>query len=693
MKYIKSLLLALMSILQIQVYSQEFEEVLKAVSPDREENKHFGSEVEIYGNYAVEGSFYEDKDANEENPVYFAGAAYIYERDINGKWQFKQKITASDRDSTDYFGAAAALFNNYLVIGAPREDDDATGENKIKDAGSIYVFRRQIDGKWIEMQKLVASDRDSLDYFGSTVAICGKYIVAGAPHDEDDANGENEFSQAGSAYIFELDKSGTWHEVQKIVGSERGKSFEFGSSVSIDKEIIVVGVYGEDFEELNSAGAVYVYEKNLTGTWVEKTRLVPDVRGYYELFGFSVDISGDYVIVGTPDDNENELDADSLYRSGSASIFERHADGNWYFVQKLVAPVRADKDYLGQDVSISGNYAIAGAIGEDENELEEDSIDWAGAVFLFKRNTEGLWELIQKIVPDDRAEEDYIGENICISNDYILIGADWQDKDELGGNELSNAGALYFYEACKAESTSDPDNILENGDFESCNLAPWWIYTSVEQDQPATFIIDNGMCGIFPQDVTSAPEPWHIQFMQQFSAVQEAKINPGSVYELTFDARAGVKDRSCLLFFGLDEEPYTDILYHTILLDTVMKSYAVEIPVSTELSSVKLGFYLGAEMSPVWLDNIRLVYERENLLSETAGQNIRVFPNPTEKNLHVSTNCPVLIELYSSLGHLIYTQTLPQGESVISLHDLPGGVYYVHISNDQGSTAHKVIHY
>lgn len=693
MKYIYSLSLAFLSMLQIQVYSQEFEEVLKVVSPDREENKHFGSEVEICGNYAVEGSFYEDKDANEENPVHFAGAAYIYERDINGKWQFVQKITASDRDSVDYFGNAAAIFNNYLVIGASREDDDAHGENKMKDAGSVYVFKRQIDGTWIEMQKLAASDRDSLDYFGSSVAIDGKYIVTGAVHDEDDANGENEISHAGSAYIFELDENGTWHEIQKITGSKRGNSFEFGSSVSIDKETILVGVYGEDFEELNSAGTVYVYEKNSTDIWIEKTKLVPDIRGYYEFFGFSVDISGDYVIVGTPFDNENELDEDSLYRPGSASIFERHADGNWYFAQKLVAPVRADKDYLGQDVSISGNYAIAGAIGEDENEHEEDSLDWAGAVFLFKRNTEGRWELIQKIVTSDRGAEDYIGENICISNDYILIGADFEDEDELGGNELKNAGSLYFYEACKVESTDDPDNILENGDFGSCSLAPWWIFTSVEQDQPATFIIDNGMCGIFPQDTAPTPQTWHIQFMQQFSVAQEANINPGFVYELTFDAYAGVKDRSCFLFFGLDEEPYTDILYHTILLDTMMKSYSVEIQVSTELSSVKLGFYLGAETSPVWLDNIRLVYERENSLAETAGQNIKVFPNPAGNNLHVATNYISLIELYSSLGHLIYRQIIPQGESVINLPDLPGGVYYVHISNDQGSTAHKVIHY
>ena len=190
----------------------------KIVATDRQIDDRFGYSVAIDGSYAIVAAFGEDHDASgtsastTNDPDYKtkAGAAYIFERDINGNWSQVQKIVATDRQADDNFGYSVSIDGNYAIVGAYGEDHDASGtsvstttDTDYKEtAGSAYIFERT-NGSWHEVQKIVADDRGSLDIFGYSVDISGKYTIVGAFSENDDASGNNYKATAGSAYIFE----------------------------------------------------------------------------------------------------------------------------------------------------------------------------------------------------------------------------------------------------------------------------------------------------------------------------------------------------------------------------------------------------------------------------------------------------------------------------------------------------------
>jgi len=101
-----------------------------------------------------------------------------------------KEIFASDSVCCDCFGVSIDISGNYAVIGANYESEDASGGNTMPAAGSAYIFRRNLAGNWNEVQKIVASDRDAGDLFGSSVSISGNYIIIGAPLEDEDAEGE-----------------------------------------------------------------------------------------------------------------------------------------------------------------------------------------------------------------------------------------------------------------------------------------------------------------------------------------------------------------------------------------------------------------------------------------------------------------------------------------------------------------------
>ena len=117
-------------------------------------------------------------------------------------WFEIQKIVASDRATFDWFGYSVGISGNYTIVGAVSEDEDAAGLNSMSGAGSAYIFERGILGNWNEAQKIVASDRAPDDNFGGSVSISGKYAIVGANREDEDAAGGNTQLDAGSAYIF-----------------------------------------------------------------------------------------------------------------------------------------------------------------------------------------------------------------------------------------------------------------------------------------------------------------------------------------------------------------------------------------------------------------------------------------------------------------------------------------------------------
>lgn len=126
-----------------------------------------------------------------------------------------QKVSASDLTDDDSFGVSVAMDGDTAVIGA-----EFAEIGRDRDAGSAYVFTR-VNGVWSESKQLIASDKSSIDYFGSSVAIDGDTIVVGARN----ADG------GGAAYVFAR-SNGAWSEQAKLVADVRVPRESFGSAVA-----------------------------------------------------------------------------------------------------------------------------------------------------------------------------------------------------------------------------------------------------------------------------------------------------------------------------------------------------------------------------------------------------------------------------------------------------------------------------
>jgi len=278
------------------------------------------------------------------------------------------KIVASDRINNVEFGRAVAITSNYTVVGTQLEDNDAEGKNPKPDAGAAYIYERTPDNKWKLVQKITASDRSQGANFGWSVAISGNTIVVGAAYERFDASGRNESNSEGAAYVFERGADGVWKQTQKLLSSDRDTGYDyFGTSVGIDGNIIVVGAIGHSRDSTERQ------------------------EGYV----------GD---------------------AGAIFVFERRGN-NWRRTYKLLANDRTLGDNMGNSVAISGNLVIAGAWGQDFDAKSENRMEASGSAYIWERMDDGKWSKAQKLVASDRSGWDEFGYSVAIDGDNAVVGA------------------------------------------------------------------------------------------------------------------------------------------------------------------------------------------------------------------------------------------------------------------------------
>lgn len=316
---------------------------------------------------------------------------------------FFDRITASDKASTDLFGASLSItFNgasNNLVVGAPL-DDNARGT----DAGAVYCYTDG-PGQWWEFKKLTADDTVAGDYFGDKVAIDYNTMIVAAPG----------AGSTGKMYLF--DRYGAeWAKVGEFLGAAANDGF--GYSVSIDGTIAVVGApYHDQQQGQSDTGAAYIYEK-VSGNWIFTTYLTANQwwRNPGDWFGFSTDVDGATVIVGNPNgDSYDRADC------GFAQTFTK-SNGQWYYSDALYAPDRQPGDDLGYSVAVEGDVAVVGAPGAAVSGKAE-----AGAVYIFRRSGQS-WNLEQKLTAYPVYQNSRFGTQVAVSNGVIAVntfGNEW----------------------------------------------------------------------------------------------------------------------------------------------------------------------------------------------------------------------------------------------------------------------------
>ena len=267
-------------------------------------NDFFGTALDIHDRYAVIGSPQNDNVASN------AGTAYTYVRE-DGILVQQSELVGSDISAGDHFGDAVAMTENYAVVSASGDDTDSA------DAGATYVFRRDYNS-WSEVVKLVASDASENNYFGTSVDIIDKRIAVGAV---DSVGG-----YAGAVYVFDQDAA-DWTQTDIIQPVDIEIGDRFGADVKLFGDWMIVGAPGADVHTLDD-GAVYVYQK-VDAEWQEYQILSVEELTNWINFGYSVSIVENRIVVGAP-----ALD-NSTDNSGAAYVFELE-NGTWIQKHKIV---------------------------------------------------------------------------------------------------------------------------------------------------------------------------------------------------------------------------------------------------------------------------------------------------------------------------------------------------------------------
>ena len=375
-------------------------QVAKLTASDGDTGDQFGHSAAVDGDTMVVGAYRDDDNGTD------SGAAYVFTRQ-SGTWSQVAKLTASDGAIEDYFGYSVAVEGDTVVVGAYRDDDNGT------DSGSAYVFTKPGTG-WTTTStaaKLTASvDRDPalFDSFGFSVAVDGDTVVVGAYRDND--NG----TDSGSAYVFTKPSGGwaTGNEKAKLTASDGDDYDHFGYSVAVDEDTVVVGAYGD------GSGSAYVFTKPGNG-WVTTStaaKLTASDGESNDQFGYSVAVDGDTVVVGARNDDDNGSG------SGSAYLFTKPAAG-WTTTStaaKLTAFDGAADDRFGRSVAVDGDTVIVGASRDDDKGgssgsaylfTEPTSGGWATATETVKPTA------------SDGAANDYFGISAAVDGDTVVVGA------------------------------------------------------------------------------------------------------------------------------------------------------------------------------------------------------------------------------------------------------------------------------
>ncbi len=447
----------------------------------------FGRSVSISGDTMVVGAPTEDSNASgvngdqTDNSSIFSGAAYVFVRDSSG-WSQQAYLKASHNGSTDNFGFSVSVSGDTLVVSAVGEESNATGvngdqvNNSADLSGAAYVFHR-VGTTWTQQAYLKPSVTNPGESFGHSVSVSGESIVVGAPGEDSNATGingdptNNSAQSSGAAYVFT--RSGSiWSHQAYLKASNTAAQDQFGASVTISGDTIVVGAPGEDSNatgingnqgdnSTGSSGAAYVFIRTGT-TWTQQVYLKASNTGLVDLFGQTCSLSGDTLVIGAPKEDSSatgvggDQGSNSTSRSGAAYVFAR-SGSTWSQEAYLKAPHTEIDDEFGSAVSVSGDSLVVGTPWEDSSatgvngDTLNNSATSAGAVYVFTRTVSG-WKYTSFLKASNTGADDRFGWSVAVSGSTVAAGAPWEESSTSGvggpqtNNDVSDAGAVFVFD-------------------------------------------------------------------------------------------------------------------------------------------------------------------------------------------------------------------------------------------------------
>lgn len=361
-------------------------------------------------------SYVEANNAKVNNMAASSGAVYVFEfNEVEGAWFETHYIKPqanqiSDGNYNKGFGSQLAVYGNTILISAPLEDSDngSFSDSTYPDSGAVYVYKYSTDhGGLAYVRPLKAFNPSKNDKFGSAIAISDKFIVVGAPFEDNDTitvyNGVNDLDaktitrlnnnnrvDSGAVYVFDYSQSSDVISLNAFLKSSNSDSRDyFGGSVAISGSNLLVGSIGEDGSgkglnrdkdknDLTDSGAVYLFKHDQLGSsWAEKTYIKANDTQANASFGKFLAMERDNIFISAPLYNsENHINAGKTY-------YYTFEDGELVQDIAFQRVGMSDELRIGSELAIFGRNFAIGASGYINKETGTDQ-PFVGKVFTYE---------------------------------------------------------------------------------------------------------------------------------------------------------------------------------------------------------------------------------------------------------------------------------------------------------------------
>jgi len=263
----------------------------KLVAPDAAPDEHFGRTVNLMGDRAFVSS-----GRNKG-----AGAVYLFHRDSRGAWLADTTLMASDSEPANWYGTSLAASGNRLYVGAA-----AVGGGRADSAsGSVYVYTRDnMSGAWSQEARLTPGPNTARASFGASLLPQGDSLLIGSPGYD---------RGVGAVFLFGRDSAGKWSPTMHLQPFDGSPRTLFGLGLAQVRSELWVGAPGANKFE----GRVYRFSRDSTGWTAASKSGAPGLSDQSQtLYGWAVAGGKDVVVVGIPGQDFQEGGA-ALYTHGA----------------------------------------------------------------------------------------------------------------------------------------------------------------------------------------------------------------------------------------------------------------------------------------------------------------------------------------------------------------------------------------
>ncbi len=358
----------------------------------------------------------------------YTGSIHFYQRQANGSWRYNETLNAPSDDEMHSFGSSLDLDGDTLTVGVPGRRHSLPHQVMFYDV--VESAPGPSTGTLFGERKFgINLDREN------DVLVVGTDPYGGNGHVQ--IHEYKPFTGLPPEFLF-------WQQ-EAIYQNPGGASHSatFGHTFDLQADTLVIAAPGTLGTDTNPGpwGKAYVVTRQTDGTWSDTVQIDRSGQERADLFGWSLVLQGDLLLVGSP--GSDVLGEDT----GSVSVFERNAFGEWLEVDRIFPADPQPGLEFGSSIAVSGNRMVVGG---------------KGVAFVLELN-DGQWIETATLLPSNEADTLGFGGLVAIADDTILV------RGKLPNIRNVDVGRVYLFGPIEL-LVGDADG---DGDVDAFDLAVW----------------------------------------------------------------------------------------------------------------------------------------------------------------------------------------------------------------------------